>query len=719
MRSILRNFAAAVLSASFLVPAAVLAAGVEVLFDPHDRTKTLFPSNLFTVLDFSQNTFRRVHLAKPACTPVIRCDDIDVLNTLDGFNIQPRLSIPFSGPIDVSTVNSESVFLVSLGSTTGRGSIGDKVGINQIVWDPASNTLFAESDELLEQHTRYALIVTSRVRDTAGDPVEGGRFERFRHDLNFGQTKDNLLKEYRNDLLEAAAASRRHGGDRIVAASVFTTLSTTSTLQKIAHQLKAATPAPASFDVAPLSQRAYFPIGTVTGLTWNVQGTTGPTLTPVSLAQGFLALGVRGPVVGALAFGKYASPNYLAADGTIPPVATRTGMPVQQGTTEVQFNIVLPAGPKPAAGYPVAIFGHGFTDHKLGAFLAVAASMAQQGIATIGINVVGHGFGPLGTVTVATTSGPVVVPSGGRGVDLNGNHVFESAEGSSAAAPRSLVGSADALRQTTIDLMQLVREIQVGMDVDGDGAADLDAGRIYYFGQSFGGIYGTIFLGIERDVRVGVPNVPGGPIIDIVRLSPNFRVAILTPSVAARGLINLPSVFLPNGTEIQQFNENSPLRDLPTVINNVAGAIAIQDFFEQSDWATQAGNPVAYAPYLSKSPLPGNPLKSVIIQFAKGDQTVPNPTATAILRAGGLADRATYYRNDLAFALGAGVRNPHTFLTNLGNSPLAGLNALQAQAQIANFFASDGSDTIDPDGAGPIFETPIVPPLPEGLNFLP
>jgi len=65
------------------------------------------------------------------------------------------------------------------------------------------------------------------------------------------------------------------------------------------------------------------------------------------------------------------------------------------------------------------------------------------------------------------------------------------------------------------------------------------------------------------------------------------------------------------------------------------------------------------------------------------------------------------------------VGNPHTFLTNIGVSPLASLNALQAQAQISVFFASDGALTIDPDGANPLFETPIVPPLPEGLNFLP
>jgi hypothetical protein len=66
-----------------------------------------FPSNLFTELDFTQATGLRVDLPKPDCA--VRpsdCADIDAINTLDGFNIQPRISIPFSGPIDVSTVSS-------------------------------------------------------------------------------------------------------------------------------------------------------------------------------------------------------------------------------------------------------------------------------------------------------------------------------------------------------------------------------------------------------------------------------------------------------------------------------------------------------------------------------------------------------------------------------------------------------------------------------------
>ena len=63
-------------------------------------------------------------------------------------------------------------------------------------------------------------------------------------------------------------------------------------------------------------------------------------------------------------------------------------------------------------------------------------------------------------------------------------------------------------------------------------------------------------------------------------------------------------------------------------------------------------------------------------------------------------------------------RNPHVFLTNIGNAAAAPY-AVGAQQQIAVFFASGGTTVIDPDGAGPFFEVPIAGPLPETLNFLP
>ena len=156
--------------------------------------------------------------------------------------------------------------------------------------------------------------------------------------------------------------------------------------------------------------------------------------------------------------------------------------------------------------------------------------------------------------------------------------------------------------------------------------------------------------------------------------------------------------------------ENKPLRNLPPVVDTVPGASAIQQLLDRTEWAQQAANPAAYAPLVRRP---------AILQFARGDMTVPNPTTSAIIRAGGLASQTTLYRNDLAFQANPAVpRNPHSFLTSITNPAIAQF-ALAAQAQIATFFASDGDTVIDPDGAGPIFETPMVGPPPEDLAFLP
>ncbi len=697
--------------AFLLVPLAATAAGVSVKFDLSDPAGSPFPSNRFTVVDWAQNTFRRVNLPKPNCA--VRpsdCADIDVINTLDGFSTQPRITVPFTGDIDVSTVNSDTVFLINLGDTRTSGGIGQKVGINQILWDPETRTLVFEPDELLNQHTRYVLIVTDGVRDTNGKKIKSDGFGE-----EFGVGHDRATSEYRRELRDAMR-TRHSSRHQIAAASLFTTQSITADLYKIAQQIKQATPAPASFMVGKTggaTVRAVFPVSGVTGIQFNRQVGTAPTF-----ASSFLptpALHVVPGAVGQIAYGKFTSPDYQTAAKYIPATATNIGQPQPQGSNEITFQLFTPSGPKPAGGWPVAIFGHGFTDSMYGAPWVVASVFASRGIATMSINVVGHGGGSQGNLNVIRAAGaPVTINAGGRGIDQDGNGAIDSTEGVNAAAPRAVIGSRDGLRQTVVDLMQLVRQVQVGMDIDGDGSADLNPQRIYYTGQSFGGIYGTIVLGIERDIKAGVPNVPGGSIAEIARLSPAFRP--LTGISLATRVPSLINVAHPSGIA---FDENIPLRNQPPVINTVPGAMAIAEVLDRNEWVQQAGNPAAYAAFIRKTPLAGNTAKPVIVQFAKGDATVPNPTSTAIIRAGGLADRTTLYRNDLAYAAIPGIpKNPHTFLTNIA-VPAAAPFAVGAQSQIADFFASNGVTVSDPDGAGPIFEVPINPPLPETLSYIP
>ena len=715
---LLRRVAAVL--ALLAAPAFAVAAGVSVRFDFSSPSTSPFPSDRFTRVDFTQNTFKRVTLPKPNCAvQPSDCADIDVINTLDGFNTQPRITVPLTGNIDVATVTSETVFLVNLGDTLSGAGFGKRVGINQVSFDVGAKTLVFESDDLLNEHSRYLLVVTNGVHDTAGDPIEGRGFERFKHQPRDDEERDHDLMDYRKALTdgEHSARSTHH---RIVALSLFTTQSISADLQKIHNQIKHSHPTPVNFMIGNGgSARAVFPVANLTAIQWVQQTATAPAFTTSFVPTP--ALNVVSGAVGRVAFGQFRSPDYETAAKFIPPTGTLTGDPEVQSSNDLVFELFLPSGPRPAGGWPVAIFGHGFTDSMYGAPWTVASVFASRGIATIAINVVGHGGGALGTLNVIRTAGaPVIVPSGGRGIDQDGNGKIDSTEGVNAAAPRTIIGSRDGLRQTVVDLMQLVRQIQAGVDVDGNGSVDLDRDRIYYSGQSFGGIYGTIFLGVESALKAGVPNVPGGSIPEVARLGA-FRV-LTAIALATRQpqLLNLPPAPGVQPPFNLRFNENIPLRNLPPRINTVPGASAIQVVLDNNEWVQQTGNPVTYAPFIRKQPLHGNQAKPVIFQFAKGDGTVPNPTTTAILRAGDLADRATFFRNDLAFTKTGGAipKNPHTFLTNIGIAAALPF-AVMAQSQIAVFFSSNGTVVIDPDGAGPIFETPIPLPLPETLSFLP
>lgn len=575
----------ALIGALAAAPIFATAAGVSVRFDFSSPSASPFPSDRFTQVDWTQNTLKRVKLPKPDCA--VRpsdCADIDVINTLDGFNTQPRITVPFTGDIDLSTVTSQTVYLVNLGDTLSGLGFGQKVGINQVSWDVAGKVLVFESDELLNEHSRYLLVLTNGIRDIVGDRLEPGQFARFRGALNAQDVRDPDLMSYRKALLdgEHTVRSTQH---QIVALSLFTTQSTTTDLAKIHHQIRSSNPAPASFMIGNGgSTRAVFPVASLAAIQWNQQTGTAPLFTSSFVPTP--ALNVVPGAVGRVAFGKFTSPDYENAAKVIPTTGTLTGHPAAQSSNELVFELFLPSGQQPVGGWPVAIFGHGFTDHLYGAPWTVASVFASKGIATIAISVVGHGGGALGTLNVFPVAGaPVVVPAGGRGIDQDGNGTIDSTEGVSAVGPLSIISSRDGLRQTVVDLMQLVRQIQVGIDVDGDGSADLDKDRIYYSGQSFGGIYGTIFLGVENAVKAGVPNVPGGSIIELARLG-GFRVltaiALATRQPQLLNLPPTPGVPVPFNLN---FNENIPLRNEPPLVNAVSGAAAIQLVFERNEWA--------------------------------------------------------------------------------------------------------------------------------------
>jgi hypothetical protein len=692
---------------------------VQALFDFSTPSTTPFPSDYFTVSDVGNNTGRRLELPYPDCNAYPSdCNDLEVVNTLDGFGLQTRISIPFDGQIDPATVNSRSMFLIRLPSASAAASV---IGINQIVWDVVSRTLHVETDALLEQHQRYAVIVTRGVLDTTGVPVKATK--EFRH------LRTKVASWYRDQLVEALGAAAQLGIDEqdIVVASVYTTQSLTSVMERIRDQIKNGTPPPANFSIGPAGERAVFDLAKVTNIVWRRHNGVNPDrFQDVQIDLPVLNAVVPG-AIGTIAYGYYVSPDYIVHPGEyIPAVGTRAEIPPVQGYNDIYFTLYLPSGSRPAPGWPIALIAGGTSGNQHMTSGNFAAKLAAHGIASIGINHVGQGFGPLGTLTVNLNDGSsLTIPDAGRGIDQDGDNIIGNTEGSVAADTRAwTIAERDGHRQTVIDLMQLVQVIRAAMDVDGDAVADLDASRIYFLGASAGSMIGTIFMALEPDVAVGVAAVTPGVIPEHARWQPVRRGAIgLALSKRSPALINSPGWTEIDGVAVNgpyYFNENKPLRNQPPVINTVEGAMDIQGVLEYAEMVADTGlTPAVWARHLREEPLPGLYPKSVIYLFATGDQQAVNPGTTALIRAGNLADRTIYYRHDLAFAQDPTVpKNPHVFAGS-PTHPNALFRSISsgAQDQIAVFLASGGTVIIHPEPAQ-FFEVPISSALPEELNFI-
>ena len=165
MSSLPRRLILLALVSFVLAPATAQAAGVAPSFDPSSPSGAPFPSDRYTVADATQLTGERVDLPKPNCT------------------VRPSRLRGHRRPQHARRLQHPAAALDPLHGRDRRGQRrraptsswsgspdGAVTGINQVVWEPATNTLHAESDQLLDQHTRYLLVVTNGVSDGAGEP---------------------------------------------------------------------------------------------------------------------------------------------------------------------------------------------------------------------------------------------------------------------------------------------------------------------------------------------------------------------------------------------------------------------------------------------------------------------------------------------------------------------------------------------------------------------
>jgi dienelactone hydrolase len=625
------------------------------------EVRMLFPTDQLTEADPRQLTGRRVHLSLVKCVAApSTCDEISLLNDLDGWSVNPRMTLAFTGRVALDSITRSSVFVLPLGNDAS-----EPVGLSRLVWDPEGRTLYAMPERVLRQSQLHALVVTSRVRDDQGRPIRPAKGP-------IAAVDARLAKR-----LGALGLSPHD----IVAMSVFTTRSVTAGLEQMRARIEALPASPVDFTLTPGGGRSVFPRAALESVVFTRQVATGG---PERFARPApLELDLAPPAeVATIALGSFDSASFLTGSRHIPR-APSSQAPAILGHERVQAVFFLPEGAMPAAGWPVIVFGHGFGNDKNLITSLVAGTFARRGFATVAINVVGHGGGPDSTLAIRQSGKePLILSAGGRGLDVDGDGRIGSTEGVATAmrGPLALIGSRDGLRQTVADLMQLVRAIRHGVDVDGDGKPDLDGTRIYYAGQSFGGIYGTLLMAVDPLLRAGVLNVPGAPIVEIARQAEMFRPLAILQMRARR-----PSLM--NGEK--DFTESLPLWGEPPVAVPSPGALAIQAYFARAEWLQESADPSAFAPYLREAPLMLAGPRPVLIQMAVGDRTVPNPTTEQMIRAGALQPFVSLYRHDMVVTtLPSRFADPHGFLTR--QAPEVAAIARAAQEQIARFFLSDG-----------------------------
>jgi hypothetical protein len=203
------------------------------------EVRMLFPTDQLTEADPRQLTGRRVHLSLVNCVEApSTCDEISLLNGLDGWSVNPRMTLAFTGRVALDSITRSSVFVLPLGNDAS-----EPVGLSRLVWDPEGRTLYAMPERVLRQSQLHALVVTSRARDDQGRPIRPAK---------------GPIAAVDARLAKRLGALGHSPGD-IVAVSLFTTRSVTAGLEQMHARIEALPASPVDLTLTPGGGRSVFP----------------------------------------------------------------------------------------------------------------------------------------------------------------------------------------------------------------------------------------------------------------------------------------------------------------------------------------------------------------------------------------------------------------------------------------------------------------------------
>ena len=426
-------------------------------FDP-DHCIVPWPSNTFAVADTTTAT--GIHLQLDI-TPVNANDTGAArLSQADGFSRVSSLVVELEGPLDPASFGGPTNGVMRLFVATPTSPhFGEEVPLRIETYASATHvpptvaSLVADPLALLEPQTDYVVVVTDGVRTMAGAPVVADPMTQVALGLTPPRSPDEarLAGYYAPilSLLDHEGIAPAH----VVRAWDFTTRSIVN--------------ATAPLDAMIAAAVAAVDAGTV-HVEWDVVSH--------QPAGGPIASILEGRIVGL--------PVWLDANSAL--VTDAHGIPMQQGTGDAPFRVVVPSG---TGNYRAILYGHGaggnFHDD------AFDTTFAMQGTAKVGVQF----YGWTDTELLGSLSRLVNV--------LDGAH-RAFAPLMQAAAHATAIGHALG---SVLDAA-LSAPMLNGMPNPNAGR-HVDWSQPTWVGGSLGGTMGLVVAAASDDIRTAVLNVPG------------------------------------------------------------------------------------------------------------------------------------------------------------------------------------------------------------------
>ena len=480
------------------------------------------------------------------------------LTSVTGFSTYAAIRVKLDRPATLATDLHARILILPLDDLTTTISVTATFVTPDIAGD---NAIEIRPTIPLFPKAQYAYVVTKdAAHDGDGHPLVAA--PDLADKLRGNGLADAATTTWRTTLLPVLSHLQTTAGigiDDIAAIEFFTTQATTDDLIAIKDLLTTGTlpPADPAFDSTA-----------VPGVTTGIFPEGSPEFTA-------LIGSATSPNVSAVAVGVFDSYDFRT-QGVFDPA--KINGTVTPSVNHLDFYMTIPKAAPPPGGYPITIFGHGLGGSGRDAVF-VSRTIGDAPTMAIGISDVSHGS---------------------RG---NVANFFNFVNG---------FVTRENFRQTVADYLQLARMIR-HTAVPPFDMVNQDAVR--YMGVSLGGIMGTLFMGVDPDVRVGMLSVPGGGLPEII--SSQAIGQLLKPVIALTVKIPL----------------NDPL--FPVFLHR---------YFQLAQWFIDPADPINTAPYIIQPTprLPGVPPKLILMQEGIVDNVVPNFTTDALALAMGLPDvRAT------------------------------------------------------------------------------